>query len=48
MTSTTMRNILLAALASAALVLSGCAAATEDPAPEMEAAPAMTEVIVVG
>lgn len=48
MTSTTMRNSLLAALASAALVLSGCAAATEDPAPEMEAAPAMTEVIVVG
>jgi osmoprotectant transport system substrate-binding protein len=43
-----MRNSLLAALASAALVLSGCAAATEDPAPEMEAAPAMTEVIVVG
>jgi len=48
MTSTTMRNSLLAALASAALVLSGCAAATEDPAPEMEAAPAMTDVIVVG
>jgi osmoprotectant transport system substrate-binding protein len=48
MTSTTMRNSLLAALASAALVLSGCAAVTEDPAPEMEAAPAMTEVIVVG
>jgi osmoprotectant transport system substrate-binding protein len=43
-----MRNSLLAALASAALVLSGCAAVTEDPAPEMEAAPAMTEVIVVG
>jgi osmoprotectant transport system substrate-binding protein len=43
-----MRNSLLAALASAALVLSGCAAATEDPAPEMEAAPAMTDVIVVG
>jgi osmoprotectant transport system substrate-binding protein len=38
----------LAALASAALVLSGCAAVTEDPAPEMEEAPAMTEVIVVG
>ncbi len=48
MTSTTMRNSLLAALASAALILSGCAAATEDPAPEMEAAPAMTDVIVVG
>jgi len=48
MTSTTMRNSLLAALASAALVVSGCAAATEDPAPEMEAAPAMTDVIVVG
>jgi osmoprotectant transport system substrate-binding protein len=43
-----MRNSLLAALASAALILSGCAAATEDPAPEMEAAPAMTDVIVVG
>jgi osmoprotectant transport system substrate-binding protein len=35
-------------LASAALVLSGCAAAAEDEAPEMDAAPAMTEVIVVG
>ncbi len=48
MTSTTMRNSLLAALASAALVLSGCAVATEDSAPEMEAAPEMTDVIVVG
>jgi osmoprotectant transport system substrate-binding protein len=35
-------------LASAALVLSGCAAAAEDAAPEMDAAPATTEVIVVG
>jgi osmoprotectant transport system substrate-binding protein len=35
-------------LASAALVLSGCEAAAEDEAPEMDAAPAMTEVIVVG
>jgi osmoprotectant transport system substrate-binding protein len=35
-------------LASAALVLSGCAAAAEDEAPEMDASPAMTEVIVVG
>lgn len=48
MTSTTIRTSLMAALASAALVLSGCAAAAEDEAPEMEAAPAMTEVIVVG
>ena len=48
MTSTTIRTSLTAALASAALVLSGCAAATEDEAPEMEAAPMMTEVIVVG
>jgi len=48
MTSATMRNSLLAALASAALVLSGCAVATEDSAPEMEAAPEMTDVIVVG
>jgi osmoprotectant transport system substrate-binding protein len=38
----------MAVLASAALVLSGCAAAAEDEAPEMDAAPAMTEVIVVG
>jgi osmoprotectant transport system substrate-binding protein len=38
----------MAVLASAALVLSGCAAATEHEAPEMDAAPAMTEVIVVG
>jgi len=38
----------MAVLASAALVLSGCAAAAEDEAPEMEAAPTMTEVIVVG
>jgi osmoprotectant transport system substrate-binding protein len=38
----------MAVLASAALVLSGCAAAAEDEAPEMGAAPAMTEVIVVG
>jgi len=38
----------MAVLASAALILSGCAAAAEDEAPEMEAAPAMTEVIVVG
>lgn len=48
MTSTTIRTSLTAALASAALVLSGCAAAAEDEAPEMEAAPMMTEVIVVG
>jgi osmoprotectant transport system substrate-binding protein len=48
MTSTTIRTSLMAVLASAALVLSGCAAATEDEAPEMDAAPAMTEVIVVG
>ncbi|MCF8549969.1 MAG: ABC transporter substrate-binding protein [Pontimonas sp.] len=47
MRSTTIRNSLMAVLAGAALVLSGCAAA-EDDAPEMEAAPAMTEVIVVG
>lgn len=47
MTSTTIRTSLMAVLASAALVLSGCAAA-EDETPEMEAAPAMTEVIVVG
>jgi osmoprotectant transport system substrate-binding protein len=38
----------MAVLASAALVISGCAAAAEDEAPEMDAAPAMTEVIVVG
>jgi osmoprotectant transport system substrate-binding protein len=38
----------MAVLASAALVLSGCAVAAEDEAPEMDAAPAMTEVIVVG
>jgi osmoprotectant transport system substrate-binding protein len=38
----------MAVLASAALVLSGCAAAAEDEAPEMDAAPATTEVIVVG
>jgi osmoprotectant transport system substrate-binding protein len=38
----------MAVLASAALVLSGCAAAAEDEAPEMDAAPAMTEAIVVG
>ncbi len=48
MTSTTIRTSLMAVLASAALVLSGCAAAAEDEAPEMEAAPTMTEVIVVG
>lgn len=48
MTSTTIRTSLMAVLASAALILSGCAAAAEDEAPEMEAAPAMTEVIVVG
>ena len=48
MTSTTIRTSLTAALASAALVLSGCAAAAEDEAPEMEAAPMMTEIIVVG
>jgi osmoprotectant transport system substrate-binding protein len=48
MTSTTIRTSLTAALASAALVLSGCAGAAEDEAPEMEAAPMMTEVIVVG
>lgn len=48
MTSTTIRTSLMAVLASAALVLSGCATAAEDEAPEMEAAPAMTEVIVVG
>ena len=48
MTSTTIRTSLTAALVSAALVLSGCAAAAEDEAPEMEAAPMMTEVIVVG
>lgn len=48
MTSTTIRTSLMVALASAALVLSGCAAPAEDPAPEMEAAPAMAEVIVVG
>ena len=48
MTSTTIRTSLTAALASAALVLSGCAAAAEDEAPEMEGAPMMTEVIVVG
>ncbi|KGA06207.1 MAG: ABC transporter substrate-binding protein [Pontimonas sp.] len=48
MTSTTIRTSLTAALASAALVLSGCAAAAEDEAPAMEAAPMMTEVIVVG
>ena len=48
MTSTTIRTSLMAVLASAALVLSGCAAAAEDEAPEMGAAPAMTEVIVVG
>lgn len=48
MTSTTIRTSLTAVLASAALVLSGCAAAAEDEAPEMDAAPAMTEVIVVG
>ena len=48
MTSTTIRTSLTAALASAALVLSGCVAAAEDEAPEMEAAPMMTEVIVVG
>ena len=48
MTSTTIRASLMAVLASAALVLSGCAAAAEDEAPEMDAAPAMTEVIVVG
>lgn len=48
MTSTTIRTSLTAALASAALVLSGCAADVEDEAPEMEAAPMMTEVIVVG
>lgn len=48
MTSTTIRTSLMAVLASAALVLSGCAAAAEDEAPEMDAAPAMTEVIVVG
>ena len=48
MTSTTIRTSLTAVLASAALVLSGCAAAAEDEAPEMDASPAMTEVIVVG
>jgi osmoprotectant transport system substrate-binding protein len=48
MTSTTIRTSLMAVLASAALVISGCAAAAEDEAPEMDAAPAMTEVIVVG
>ena len=48
MTSTTIRTSLTAALVSAALVLSGCAAGAEDEAPEMEAAPMMTEVIVVG
>jgi osmoprotectant transport system substrate-binding protein len=48
MTSTTIRTSLTAALASAALVLSGCAAAAEDEAPETDAAPTMTEVIVVG
>ncbi len=48
MTSTTIRTSLTAGLASAVLVLSGCAAAAEDEAPEMEAAPMMTEVIVVG
>lgn len=48
MTSTTIRTSLTAVLASAALVLSGCVAAAEDEAPEMDAAPAMTEVIVVG
>ena len=48
MTSTTIRTSLTAVLASAALVLSGCAAAAEDAAPEMDAAPATTEVIVVG
>lgn len=48
MTSTTIRTSLTAALASAALVLSGCAGAAEDEAPEMEVAPMMTEVIVVG
>ena len=48
MTSTTIRTSLTAALASAALVLSGCAGAAEDEAPEMEAAPMMTEIIVVG
>jgi len=48
MTSTTIRTSLTAVLASAALVISGCAAAAEDEAPEMDAAPAMTEVIVVG
>jgi osmoprotectant transport system substrate-binding protein len=48
MTTTTIRTSLMAVLASAALVLSGCAAAAEDEAPEMDAAPAMTEVIVVG
>jgi osmoprotectant transport system substrate-binding protein len=48
MTSTTIRTSLMAVLASVALVLSGCAAAAEDEAPEMDAAPAMTEVIVVG
>jgi osmoprotectant transport system substrate-binding protein len=48
MTSTTIRTSLMAVLASAALVLSGCAAAAEDEAPEMDAAPATTEVIVVG
>jgi osmoprotectant transport system substrate-binding protein len=48
MTSTTIRTSLTAVLASSALVLSGCAAAAEDEAPEMDAAPAMTEVIVVG
>lgn len=48
MTSTTIRTSLMAVLAGAALVLSGCAAAAEDDAPEIEAAPSMTEVIVVG
>jgi osmoprotectant transport system substrate-binding protein len=38
----------MAVLAGAALVLSGCSAAAEDEAPEMDAAPTMTEVIVVG
>ena len=48
MTSTTIRTSLMAVLAGAALVLSGCSAAAEDEAPEMDAAPTMTEVIVVG
>lgn len=48
MTSRRRKTSVFAALASAAVVLAGCAQVAPEAAPEMDSAPEMTEVIVVG